>query len=55
MRFYSLFYKGFTMQQTEDGWYIRNFPDWCSFGPIKHGPYPTSQIAQIQIDRLLNA
>lgn len=53
---FSRFYKGFTVQQTEKGWFIMNFPNWSSFGPtINPGPHSTYQIAFHQIDILIQA
>lgn len=52
--FYSKYYRGFTVQQTEHGWVILNWPDWASYGPVNQGPFGTFQIACIQIDRLNN-
>ena len=55
MKFYSLFYKGFLLQQTAGGWFINNFPDWCRVGPMQSGPFQTSQDASKQVDRLIRA
>lgn len=56
MFMFSRFYKGFTVQQTEKGWFIMNFPNWSSFGPtINPGPHSTYQIAFHQIDILIQA
>jgi hypothetical protein len=53
--YYSLFYRGFTTQQTDRGWVILNFPNWASYGPVDQGPFSTYGIACQQIDRLLNS
>lgn len=52
---FSIYYKGFLIQQTETGWIIVNFPTWASFGPTSPGPYATEGIAKHQIDRLLQS
>ena len=54
-RYFSKFYRGFTVQQTEQGWVILNFPNWASYGPVNQGPFGTFQLAYYQIDRLLSA
>ncbi|MFM8441913.1 MAG: hypothetical protein ACKN9W_01060 [Methylococcus sp.] len=51
----SQFYRAFTVQQTDRGWVIINFPTWTPWGPVDPAPYPTYEIACMQIDRLLNA
>ena len=52
-RYFSKFYRGFTAQQTDQGWVILNFPSWAPYGPVNQGPFGTFQIACMQIDRLL--
>ena len=52
---FSKCYRGFTVQQTEQGWVILNFPNWASYGPVNQGPFSTYQIACMQVDRVLNA
>lgn len=54
-RYFSKFYRGFTIQQTDDGWVILNLPSWASYGPVNQGPFGTYQIACHQVDRLLNS
>jgi hypothetical protein len=54
-RYFSKFYRGFTVQQVENGWVILNFPNWASYGPVNQGPFGTYQLACYQIDRLLNS
>lgn len=54
-RHFSRFYKGFLVHQTDVGWYIHNFPDWCKLGPMQCGPFVTYDIAYNTIDRLLRA
>lgn len=53
--YFSKFYRGFTVQQTDHGWVILNFPNRASYGPVNQGPFGTYQIACMQIDRLLGA
>ena len=53
--YFSQFYRAFTVQQTPRGWVILNFPTWAHWGPVDPGPFPTYEIACMQIDRLLNA
>ncbi|QXP84740.1 hypothetical protein [Methylococcus sp. Mc7] len=52
---FSIYYKGFVIQQTETGWIIVNFPTWAPYGPTSPGPYSTEGIAKHQIDRLLES
>jgi hypothetical protein len=54
-RYFSKFYRGFTVQQVDNGWIILNFPNWASYGPVNQGPFGTFQLACYQIDRLLKA
>ncbi len=51
--FFSSVYRGFILQQTEQGWIIVNFPDWSRAGPMPQGPFETEYIARKQVDRLL--
>ncbi|MEW6038139.1 MAG: hypothetical protein AB1648_07825 [Pseudomonadota bacterium] len=52
---FSIYYKGFVIQQAETGWIILNFPTWAPYGPTSPGPYSTEGIAKHQIDRLLES
>lgn len=52
-RYFSKFYRGFTVQQTDHGWVILNFPNWATYGPVNQGPFGTFNIACMQVDRLL--
>ena len=54
-RYFSKLYRGFTIQQTDQGWIILNFPSWASYGPVNQGPFGTYHIACHQVDRLLNS
>ena len=54
-RYFSKFYRGFTLQQTEQGWVILNFPRWASDGPVTPGPFGTEGIARHQVGRLLDS
>ena len=53
--YFSKFYRGFTVQQTDHGWVILNFPSWATYGPVNQGPFSTYQIACHQVDRLLSS
>lgn len=53
--FFSKFHRGFTVQQTEQGWIILNWPDWAPYGPVNQGPFGTYDIACMQIDRLIKS
>jgi hypothetical protein len=54
-RYFSQFYRGFTVQQTDKGWVILNFPNRAPYGTANQGPFSTAQIACMQIDRLLES
>jgi hypothetical protein len=54
-RYFSRCYRGFTVQQTDYGWVILNFPSWAAYGPVNQGPFGTYQIVCMQIDRVQHA
>jgi len=51
-KYYSVYYKGFKIQQEDRGWTIINCPDWSN-GPIIAGPHSTPNICKNVIDRII--
>lgn len=53
-QFYSKFYKGFLVQQTDRGWIIPLLPERTQGGLISPGPYSTYQIACNVVNRVVD-
>lgn len=54
-KYFSRFYRGFTLEQTENGWIIKNCPDRTVAGPLTQGPYSNYLIAQHVVDHIHDA
>lgn len=51
--YFSRYYKGFLLQQTDKGWIIVNAPTRTPAGPLSPGPYSTYGIAEHVVDRII--
>ena len=51
--YFSRYYKGFLLQQTDKGWVIVNAPTRTPAGPLSPGPYSTYGIAEHVVDRII--
>ena len=49
----SEYYKGFLIQQTDQGWIVVNLPIRTKFGHVSPGPFSTPGIAKHVIDRVV--
>lgn len=52
-QFFSKFYNGFLVQQTNEGWVIPLLPERTQGARLSPGPYSTYQIACNVINRVL--
>lgn len=51
--YFSRYYKGFLLKQTDKGWVIVNAPTRTPAGPLSPGPYSTYGIAEHVVDRII--
>ena len=51
-KYFSRYYKGFLIQQTDKGWVVPMLPNWSN-GPVSQGPFSTYGIAEHVIDRVV--
>lgn len=51
--YFSRYYRGFLLQQTDTGWIIVNAPSRTPAGPLSPGPYSTYGIAEHVVDRII--
>lgn len=52
-KYYSVYYRGFLIEQTEKGWQIALLPIRSDRNVISRPPYSTVQIAKHIVDRLI--